>query len=258
MNLNKCNSCGAQSENLEQTSCKFCGGAIDQPQRSKPVFVPGIFGVDPNVTSTSDKVRITDSDRIGPSGGDIPATNSIKKLVIGFVAVLVFIFVTGFVTVVYKDYQARAKFVSAKNQIVKAQDQSSTVQQLEATSTSENVRTSTSVTSKVSAPATIPVPVSESLLVVAGITQADNLPFSPSFDCAKAATSQERLICEDRELSKFDVELSQAYLQARTKVEDKNKLKSEQLEWFKYSRNSCLDKPCMINAYKSRISELRI
>jgi uncharacterized protein len=40
---------------------------------------------------------------------------------------------------------------------------------------------------------------------------ADNTPFAPSFDCAKASNAQEKLVCSDRELAKLDVALSQAY-----------------------------------------------
>ena len=86
--------------------------------------------------------------------------------------------------------------------------------------------------------------------------KVDTSPFAPSFDCAKAGTGPERLICSDRELSKLDVDLSQAYSRAREKSADKNKLKSEQLEWFKRSRNACSDKSCMETAYKQRISDL--
>ena len=86
--------------------------------------------------------------------------------------------------------------------------------------------------------------------------EVDTSAFAPSFDCAKASTGPERLICSDRELSKLDVDLSQTYSKAREKSADKNKLKSEQLEWFKRSRNACSDKSCMENAYKQRISDL--
>lgn len=86
--------------------------------------------------------------------------------------------------------------------------------------------------------------------------EVDTSAFAPSFDCAKASTGPERLICSDRELSKLDVDLSQTYSKAREKSADKNKLKSEQLEWFKRSRNACSDKSCMETAYKQRISEL--
>lgn len=86
--------------------------------------------------------------------------------------------------------------------------------------------------------------------------EVDTSAFAPSFDCAKASTGPERLICSDRELSKLDVDLSQTYSKARETSADKNKLKSEQLEWFKRSRNACSDKSCMENAYKQRISDL--
>jgi uncharacterized protein len=84
----------------------------------------------------------------------------------------------------------------------------------------------------------------------------DNSPFSPSFDCAKASNGQEKLVCGDRELSKLDVDLSQAYAKAREKTADKDKLKKEQLEWIKFSLRACSDKNCLVGAYQKRLSEL--
>lgn len=84
----------------------------------------------------------------------------------------------------------------------------------------------------------------------------DTSPFSPSFDCQKASSGPERLICSDRELSKLDVELSQSYMKARDKAEDKKTLRSQQLAWMKSRRNACSDKACMAQAYKDRIAQL--
>lgn len=84
----------------------------------------------------------------------------------------------------------------------------------------------------------------------------DNTPFAPSFDCSKASNDAERLICSDRDLAKFDVELSLAYSKGRGAASDKNQLKAEQLEWTKKSRNACSDKACMVASMQKRIAEL--
>jgi uncharacterized protein len=85
----------------------------------------------------------------------------------------------------------------------------------------------------------------------------DNSPFFPSFDCAKASNGQEKLVCADRQLSKLDVDLSQAYAKARDKTADKDKLRKEQLEWIKFSLRACSDKTCLVGTYQKRISELQ-
>lgn len=82
-------------------------------------------------------------------------------------------------------------------------------------------------------------------------------PFTPSFDCSKASTGQERLICSDRELSKLDVELSNAYVSARQRSTDIQALKGEQRDWVKSVQKSCSDKDCLSAAYKKRIAELQ-
>jgi uncharacterized protein YecT (DUF1311 family) len=86
--------------------------------------------------------------------------------------------------------------------------------------------------------------------------EGKNSPFSPSFDCARIKAGAERLICSDKDLSKLDVELSQAYSKARNKLSDKNQIRSEQNIWLKSVRNACSDKECMIKAYEQRISNL--
>ncbi|MBT8549055.1 hypothetical protein G6721_01800 [Polynucleobacter paneuropaeus] len=84
---------------------------------------------------------------------------------------------------------------------------------------------------------------------------ADNTLFAPSFDCAKASNNAEKMICGDRNLSKLDVQLSQAYSAARDKSADKAQLKSEQIAWVKTSR-ACPDTACLTKALQDRIKQL--
>lgn len=88
------------------------------------------------------------------------------------------------------------------------------------------------------------------------VAEMDTSPFAPSFDCAKVSSGAERLICGDRELSKMDVEMVALYGKKRESTADHMQLKDEQLEWMKYKRNACSDKPCMVAAYKERIAVL--
>ena len=100
-------------------------------------------------------------------------------------------------------------------------------------------------------PSTMPSSLSTSIA-----PQNNNTAFAPSFDCKKATSGQDRMVCEDRELSSLDVELNILYSKARENSSDKNILKAEQLDWFKYSRNSCSDASCLKNSYKKRIAQL--
>ena len=57
--------------------------------------------------------------------------------------------------------------------------------------------------------------------------------FGASFDCTKAKTNVEKMICADPELSALDEKLNQVYKEALTKSNNKNKLIQEQREWIK-------------------------
>jgi uncharacterized protein YecT (DUF1311 family) len=111
------------------------------------------------------------------------------------------------------------------------------------------------VSSPVKTDAPVPTPKTEAPTAAAPAS-VDNNPFAPSFDCTKASSSQERMICGDRELSKLDVQMAGAYADARQKSTDANALKAEQKQWLKNTQRSCSDKACLVGAYTSRIAEL--
>ena len=75
-----------------------------------------------------------------------------------------------------------------------------------------------------------------------------------SFDCAKAATNNEKLICSDSALSKLDEDLNSAYkksLQINLQAES---IKHRQKQWIK-ERNACSDILCLRNQYTARIAQ---
>jgi uncharacterized protein len=85
----------------------------------------------------------------------------------------------------------------------------------------------------------------------------------PSYACDKVeAGSIEALICEDKDLSALDRELSAVYAAASSKATNEHPpvLKVEQRGWVK-ERNDCWksdDKPrCVRDEYKRRIAELQ-
>jgi uncharacterized protein len=89
-----------------------------------------------------------------------------------------------------------------------------------------------------------------------GVSTLQPGSFSPSFDCAKASTGQERLICDSRELSALDVKLSVTFRQALEAASDKNTLRDSQRNWRKFQRDSCFDVQCIARSYEARIADI--
>jgi uncharacterized protein len=77
-----------------------------------------------------------------------------------------------------------------------------------------------------------------------------------SFDCEKAISKVEKLICSNNDLSRLDETLSNAYRQAVEKSENKKKIAKEQRQWLKDVRNLCQDVNCLSAAYQERTSNL--
>ena len=89
---------------------------------------------------------------------------------------------------------------------------------------------------------------------------------APSFDCAKATTEVEKLICSDDELAKLDVEMNNSYHAFMKTLDEeyyRNKLKRKQIDWLGYrGKLSCFNTndnkktSCLKNAYLRRIENL--
>lgn len=76
-----------------------------------------------------------------------------------------------------------------------------------------------------------------------------------SFDCQKAASSVEKMICADKEVSGLDDALEVTYKKALSVSTDKTLLTNQQKTWLK-ERNRCTDLPCLRDSYTRRLSEL--
>jgi len=78
------------------------------------------------------------------------------------------------------------------------------------------------------------------------------------FDCAKAGTKIEILICSTSELSSQDEELGNSYRAILNiyNAEEKTKIVLEQRRWLKHVRNKCSTESCLVKAYAARIKEL--
>jgi uncharacterized protein len=77
-----------------------------------------------------------------------------------------------------------------------------------------------------------------------------------SFDCTKAKSELEKLICNDHELSKQDDSMNEAYLKALNRTDIKEQAIQSQKEWLKYVRNVFQKAECIKTAHESRIKEL--
>lgn len=76
-----------------------------------------------------------------------------------------------------------------------------------------------------------------------------------SFDCSKAASPTEKLICSSAEISSLDGKLQKTYKTALTATDayGKKALTEEQRNWVRYTRGICQDTTCLKQAYLSRI-----
>ena len=88
-----------------------------------------------------------------------------------------------------------------------------------------------------------------SLTILAGHAQA------ASFDCARAGTKVEHLICDTPQLSKLDDELAEAYQVALTDSNWADATRHAQKAWLK-ERNACSDVACVNAAYDRRLTSL--
>jgi uncharacterized protein len=78
-----------------------------------------------------------------------------------------------------------------------------------------------------------------------------------SFDCMKATTQVEKMVCADAALSKLDEDLAAKFREAISKAKQGGnaELRKAQAAWLK-SRNKCKEEPCIEGAYRARIAEL--
>lgn len=76
-----------------------------------------------------------------------------------------------------------------------------------------------------------------------------------SFDCAKANSKVEHIICDNPEISKLDENLTRSY---KASIQDEiyaKTIREEQIRWIKH-RNYCESSTCLKALYETRIQEL--
>jgi uncharacterized protein YecT (DUF1311 family) len=77
-----------------------------------------------------------------------------------------------------------------------------------------------------------------------------------SFDCAKASSAIERLICSTPRAADADLRLASAYSSARARASDPAALKADQRKWMKNERDACSDAECLVKVTEARIQKL--
>ena len=80
-----------------------------------------------------------------------------------------------------------------------------------------------------------------------------NLVYASDFDCAKAFTQVESLICSDKELLNLDSALADAFHSLKQRNPG---LVVEQKRWLREKRNICQTKSCLKAVYGERINSL--
>jgi uncharacterized protein len=92
-------------------------------------------------------------------------------------------------------------------------------------------------------------------LIVLGWLVLSFTAHAASFDCAKAVSKVEKLICADSELSKLDEELAAAYKTALQDEKQADSIRQMQKQWIK-ERNGCIDAVCVKRTYEERLLSL--
>ena len=76
------------------------------------------------------------------------------------------------------------------------------------------------------------------------------------FDCTRATTRIERMICADEELTRLDDILTAEYADRVSSPAIADAIRSAQRSWLT-SRNICRDRSCVLESYVTRIREIR-
>lgn len=104
-------------------------------------------------------------------------------------------------------------------------------------------------------------PSSATIGAVTAVSAASSSEFmegegKPTFDCAKARSAAERLICQDRQLSGLDVQLANLYAVAKASATDGDEFKRATSAAWADRERRCADKQCLLDWYANRSAAL--
>ncbi|WP_150670662.1 hypothetical protein [Pandoraea anhela] len=78
-----------------------------------------------------------------------------------------------------------------------------------------------------------------------------------SFDCTKAQSNAERIICSDPQLASADVELAALFANARAAVSDQDTFRERARAAWRYREKNCHDRECLVRWYADEGTVLR-
>jgi hypothetical protein len=78
-----------------------------------------------------------------------------------------------------------------------------------------------------------------------------------SFDCSKARSDAERIICTDPELATNDVELASIFAKAKASVADQSAFRERTRQQWNYREQNCHDRSCLVRWYVDQKTALR-
>jgi len=84
------------------------------------------------------------------------------------------------------------------------------------------------------------------------VTEPSDSEIRPSFNCSKAHSLVEKLICANPQLARLDARMSIAYFSSRSKADSPKALLDEQRDWLRNDRNGCNDLQCLLTVYTER------
>jgi uncharacterized protein len=95
--------------------------------------------------------------------------------------------------------------------------------------------------------------------VALGVTGGPGRAAGPSFDCNKASTPNERMICADGQLRELDLELTRSYRGLLDMVSSSEgaAIRDVQRAWLQDRQNCGSDYQCTIGAYATRTRQLQ-
>jgi len=101
----------------------------------------------------------------------------------------------------------------------------------------------------------VPAPAAPALATTAQ-AEASTPVIEASFDCQKASSKIEKLICSSPDAADADRRLAAAYSAAKSKSADPSAVKADQVAWIKQQRNACGDAACLLETTEARIQAL--
>ena len=91
----------------------------------------------------------------------------------------------------------------------------------------------------------------------ASTSRLTTVSVQPSFDCAKARSPAERLICSDAELAQLDRDTGRLHARAKAAARDPAAFKRENDREWKQREAQCRDKACLLAWFAHRRAQLQ-